>query len=201
MDVRSEVLAAAVEICATEGPDAVSMREVARRSGLSHQAPYHHFGDRSGIFASIAEDGFNKLADAMNAVLARDGNHLSECLEAYVGIAHEYPGHFRVMFRQDICGTDTHEATRIAADRGFNTLEVVVERAFARPLSTDEKAVWASVLWSQAHGFSALLIDGPLVAKLPPGTDLDEHIAEFIRVITLMIENQARLESDVSLRK
>lgn len=198
MDVRSAVLAAAVEICATEGPDAVSMREVARRSGLSHQAPYHHFGDRSGIFASIAEEGFNKLADAMNTALACEGNPLGECLKAYLVIARQYPGHFRVMFRQDICGTDTHEATRVAADRGFNSLQVTVERAFSRPLSTDEKAIWASILWSLAHGFSALLIDGPLTVKLPQGTDVDAHIAEFIRVTTMMIENESRLESNVS---
>lgn len=200
MDIRSEVVAAAAEISATEGPDAVSMREVARRSGVSHQAPYHHFGDRAGIFAAIAEDGFIKLADAMDEVLLQDGHSFAACLEAYVGVARSFPGHFRVMFRQDICGTETHEGTRIAADRAFATLGALVERIFGASLSADEKAVWATVIWSQAHGLATLLVDGPLEIKLPAGTDLESHIQFVIRFASNMIENQALQVSGAQLR-
>jgi len=55
--LRRQVLDAAVAIAATSGPDVISMREVARLAGVSHQAPYHHFGDRAGIFAAISEEG------------------------------------------------------------------------------------------------------------------------------------------------
>ena len=65
--LRRQVLDAAVAIAATSGTDAISMRELARLAGVSHQAPYHHFGDRAGIFAAISEEGFRFLAESIEA--------------------------------------------------------------------------------------------------------------------------------------
>ena len=67
-DVRRLVLDAAVAIIELEGAESLSMREVARRAGVSHQAPYHYFSDRSGIFAAISEEGFAGLAQAFRDV-------------------------------------------------------------------------------------------------------------------------------------
>ncbi|MSV37798.1 MAG: TetR family transcriptional regulator, partial [Actinobacteria bacterium] len=61
-DVRRLVLDAALGIIESDGAESLSMREVARRAGVSHQAPYHYFGDRSGILAAISEEGFTGLA-------------------------------------------------------------------------------------------------------------------------------------------
>jgi len=79
------------------------------------------------------------------------------CFDAYLRIAREYPGHFRVMFRRDICGISAHEPTRESADSAYNALERMVDRILERPVDADEKAVWASLMWSLAHGFAALL--------------------------------------------
>ena len=192
MDVRRKVLEAAIEIAASEGPDAVSMREVARRSEVSHQAPYHYFGDRAGIFAAIAEEGFCLLESAMSAVLSKQQHPAQLCLEAYVKMAREHPGHFRIMFRRDICGIDSHPSTLDAADRAYAALEEMVERTLDRTVSADEKTVWASVMWSVVHGFSTLLVDGPLEGKLPPGTDLEDHIQAVTALATAMVEAQAK---------
>jgi len=193
MDVRRQVLDAAIGICASAGPDAVSMRDVARRSGVSHQAPYHHFGDRAGIFAAISEEGFGKLADAMDLALQRGGSPARSCLEVYLHIARDHLGHFRVMFRSDICGTSTNEHTRAEADRAYAALEKMVELTLGRRADDREMTTWASMMWSLAHGFSALLIDGPLAAKLPSGLLVEQHIAEFVTLATEMVENQAKL--------
>ena len=67
-DVRRLVLDAALDIITSSGAESLSMREVARRAGVSHQAPYHYFGDRSGIFAAISEEGFSALAGAFRDV-------------------------------------------------------------------------------------------------------------------------------------
>ena len=67
-DVRRLVLDAAIAIIEADGAESLSMREVARRAGVSHQAPYHYFGDRSGIFAAISEEGFTFLARAFRDV-------------------------------------------------------------------------------------------------------------------------------------
>jgi AcrR family transcriptional regulator len=61
MDLRERILDATVTLIEADGLAALSMREVARRAGVSHQAPYHHFTDRQAILAAIAEEGFKRL--------------------------------------------------------------------------------------------------------------------------------------------
>lgn len=64
-DLRRAVMAAAATLIAEEGVEAVSLREVARRTGVSHAAPAHHFGDERGLFTAIAAEGHDLLADAL----------------------------------------------------------------------------------------------------------------------------------------
>ena len=56
-DLRRKVLKASLALIEAGGLDRLSMREVARQAGVSHQAPYHHFGDREAILAAIATEG------------------------------------------------------------------------------------------------------------------------------------------------
>lgn len=194
MSVERSVLDAALEIIATAGPDAVSMREVARRAGVSHQAPYHYFSDRAGIFAAIATEGFETLTREFQAVLA-EGSHPSQrCFEAYVRVARQHPGHFRVMFRADLCGIATHETTRGAADAAFAELLRMVDRTIGRPTDPDESLVWATLMWSTAHGLATLLIDGPLIARLSSlssRTVVEHHIAAVLELMSQMVDKQA----------
>ncbi|MEY2966057.1 MAG: TetR/AcrR family transcriptional regulator [Ilumatobacteraceae bacterium] len=191
MDVRDTVLDAALQIISTDGPDAVSMREVARRSGVSHQAPYHHFGDRAGIFAAITEAGFEMLADKFAAVLTTDRAPARRCFEAYVSMAVENPAHFRVMFRRDICGLESHDSARAAGDSAYAELLKMVERTIGRPAGERESVTWATLMWSSAHGLATLLVDGPLEAKLPEGVSVADHIDDVVSLMTEMVERQA----------
>lgn len=167
------------------------MREVARRAGVSHQAPYHHFTDRSGIFAAIAEEGFDTLTEAFRKVLADDGHPALRCLGVYIDVARQNPGHFRVMFRADLNGVTTHPRTEAAAERAFDELLNMVHRTIGRPKSTKESFTWASLLWSAAHGFATLLIDGPLEKKLPPGMSVKRLTNDVVSLMTEMVERQA----------
>lgn len=191
VDVKRQVLDAALEIIATVGPDQVSMREVARRSGVSHQAPYHHFGDRAGIFAAISTEGFTLLAARFTRVIGSETRPARGCFEAYVRTAMEHPAHFRVMFRRDLCGIHTHEAALLAADEAYSELQRMVERTIGRPSGDRDAATWASLMWSTAHGLATLIVDGPLETKLPDGIDLDRHIDDVISLMTEMVESQA----------
>jgi len=194
MDVQRAVLDAAVAMVESGGPDSVSMREVARRAGVSHQAPYHHFGDRAGIFAAISTEGFDILAREFRAALAEHQRPSRPCFEAYLGVALRHPGHFRVMFRADICGVTDHDGARLAADAAYEELLRMVRRT----LGVDERAggdelevaTWASLMWSVAHGFATLILDGPLLAKLPPGVPPDEHIDRVVTLMTSMVERE-----------
>ena len=175
-DVRRAVMDAAIEIIRTDGPDQVSMREVARRAGISHQAPYHHFADRAGIFAAISEEGFRAFAQEFRQVLESSTSPTGDCLRAYVRFAMTHQGHFKVMFRSDICGVATHDETRAAADEAYAVLLDFAEKVRGDAPVDNSPLTLPVILWSQAHGLATLLIDGPLATKLPPEVDLEQFI-------------------------
>lgn len=193
MSVQRSVLDAALEIIATDGPDLVSMREVARRANVSHQAPYHHFGDRSGIFAAIAAEGFTILKEEFRSVVSGAPGSARRCFEAYVKVALQHPAHFRVMFRSDLCGFTTHDDTRIAADGAFQELLNMVEHTIGRPSDDRDSFTWATLLWSTAHGLATLILDGPLLPKIPPGATIESVIHDVVELMSGMVERQASL--------
>jgi AcrR family transcriptional regulator len=195
VDVRRTVLDAALAIIDTQGPDAVSMREVARQAGVSHQAPYHYFSDRAGIFAAISEEGFLGLTETLQRVYSSTTHSAGDGLRAYVAFAMSHRGHFRVMFRNDICGIATHEPAQHAADNAFNALLELVGHVVEGKPSDEDAMVWATTLWSIAHGVATLVIDGPLVPRLAkhsgPG-DVDNYLEAVMDHFDTMVTRQAR---------
>lgn len=190
-DVRRLVLDAALEIITTSGAESLSMREVARRAGVSHQAPYHYFKDRSGIFAAISEEGFTALASAF-----RDVNHSTTApakagFIAYLGFARNNVGHFRVMFRNDICGLATHDFAALAAEDAFSELLLMVSRTIGVSADEADQLTFAIMLWSQAHGLATLILDGPLMNRLPATADVEEQIQAVIDLASHMVSLQA----------
>ena len=195
VDVKRKVLDASLAFIAQEGPDALSMREVARRAGISHQAPYHYFGDRAGIFSAITEEGFRMLTGAFREVLASSSHPSRGCFEQYVNLARTHPGHFRVMFRADICGLGKDVAASNAADESFGELLKMVDRITGGPVSESSRYAWASLMWSTAHGLATLLLDGPLLIKVPKSIDSERHIEDVITLMTEMVDRQAAVLS------
>jgi len=189
-DVRRQVLDAAIAIIESDGAESLSMREVARRAGVSHQAPYHYFGDRSGIFAAISEEGFTGLAQAFRDVHETEMPAAKAGFIAYLTFAREHIGHFRVMFRNDICGVLTHDLTAVAADSAFDELRLMVERITGPSIDPTNAFTFAAMLWSLSHGLATLVIDGPLPNKIPPGTTLEAQIQAVIDLSTHMVALQ-----------
>ena len=186
-DVRRLVLDAAIAIIETDGADSLSMREVARQAGVSHQAPYHYFGDRSGIFAAISEEGFTGLAQAFRDVLETEMPAAKAGFIAYLNFSREHIGHFRVMFRNDICGVITHASTQTAADSAFEELRLMVARITGPEIDPNNAFTFATMLWSLSHGLATLVTDGPLPNKVPPGTNLEDQIQAVINLATNMV--------------
>ena len=165
-DLRSELLRTSRELLDEAGPSALSMREVARRAGCTHQAPYHYFANREAILAALVCEGFDELADRLavahdglgsadlHAVLVASGN-------AYVEFALRHPGVFRVMFRPDVCDPERFPEVVQAGQRARRELA-----RLAKAVMGDGAQVEAEVLiWSGVHGLASLLLDGPLVGE------------------------------------
>ena len=171
--LREKVIKAAVKYVADNGPDGLSFRQIAADAGVSHQAPYHHFGDRSAIFGEIALEGFRKFAAVMGAP-ARADEDTENCVrmcERYVDFAIANKGHFRVMFRADLCQMHESPETQKAADDAFATLLDAVSEVLGESASIDEIRVQATAMWSLAHGLATLIIDGPLEKKIGKVSD------------------------------
>ena len=97
-NLRRALLDAALDTISTDGVAALNLRDLARRCGVSHAAPTHHFGDRRGLLTAIATEGYDGLAAATAATWDETGSFL-EVGVAYVRYAVAHPGHFPVMFR------------------------------------------------------------------------------------------------------
>jgi AcrR family transcriptional regulator len=172
------------------------MREVARRAGVSHQAPYHYFKDRSGIFAAISQEGFTALAQAFRQVQT-DGTLDSTSpakagFSAYMRFAREHVGHFRVMFRADISGLSTHPEAHQCAEDAFAELLNMVARTIGHSADPQDALTFALMMWSQAHGLAMLVIDGPLEARLGSPVDAEKQADAVIELAAHMISLQAR---------
>ena len=150
-DLRRVVLDTAANLVAANGVETLSLRDVARQAGVSHQAPYKHFVDREAVLAALATEGFDALADALDAT-ASSGPVAAGC--AYVAFAQAHPGHYRVMFRAPSFLRDGPAAASSA--RAFAGLQRT-----AAGLRGDPE-VDAVLLWSLVHGLATLLLDGPL---------------------------------------
>ena len=172
-DLRRRVLDTSAAILASEGVAALSLREVARRAGVSHQAPYKHYADREAVLAALAEEGFTRLADAIEAAHASSGcgaagaeARLAAAGAAYIRFGLDNPGHFRVLARPDLVPPGRYPATEAAAARAWAALGVAASDV--RPDIEPELA--RALIWSVAHGAAVLLLDGPLPARGSPWT-------------------------------
>ncbi len=166
--LKEKVIRAAVDHIAESGPDGLSFRQIAADAGVSHQAPYHHFGDRDAIFTEIALIGFRVFAAELAATARRDEDKdiVVRMLERYVNFALEHRGYYRVMFRSDLCKIGDSAELQKTADSAFDTLIDAVQSIVGNSASVDEIRVVATTMWSAAHGLATLLIDGPLEMKI-----------------------------------
>ena len=165
--LRETVLKAAVDYIAEHGPDGLSFRQVAQAAGVSHQAPYHHFTDRKGIFEAISTEGYEMFNAAMLDALAGDPDDpTTALLEAYVGFALDHRGHFRVMFRPDLCTIGDNPELQRVADASFDVLVDFVRDVLGPKASINDIRARATAMWALAHGLATLLIDGPLENKI-----------------------------------
>ncbi len=152
----------ALAAIAEQGPAALSLRDVARRAGVSHAAPAHHFGDKAGVLTAIATEGFELLTAATRAATEQTGS-LIEGGIAYIRFALEHPAHYEVMFRPDLYDPDDERLIKVR-DAGADVLSDAVRRSLGP--DADEQDVLSGLIasWSFAHGFANLWSAGNIQA-------------------------------------
>jgi AcrR family transcriptional regulator len=157
-DLRRALLAAAIEVVGEVGPSGLRLREVARRAGVSHAAPAHHFGDKSGLLTALAAEGWALLAAALDDAMARTGSFL-EVGVAYVGFATTHRPHFELMFRNELLRDDDPD---LVAAQAAAAAVLYDPAAVAAGADADHAVVAGVAAWSLVHGLATLWLHGSL---------------------------------------
>ncbi|WP_438303686.1 TetR/AcrR family transcriptional regulator [Streptomyces sp. HUAS TT11] len=158
-DLRRAILSAALEVIGIDGPSALSLRDLARRAGVSHAAPAHHFKDRTGLLTAIAAEGYALLAAALG-----DADGLRDAGVRYVRFATEHPAHFQVMFTPELLRGNDVELTAARALAGERLRTAVADSESAG--RADDARLAGVAAWSLAHGFATLLLGHSLDAPI-----------------------------------
>jgi len=162
-DLRAALLRAAVDAIGQAGPAGMSLRDVARRAGVSHAAAAYHFGDKAGLLTAVAAQGYRMLTQELQN--ARDsGRGFLEVGVAYVRFAVSHRAHFEVMYRPELYRPDDSEVREARAGAA------VLLYGTASP-DAGQLAAGAAA-WSLVHGLATLWLNGNLPPQL--GTDPEE---------------------------
>jgi AcrR family transcriptional regulator len=171
--LRETLVDAAAQLAAEHGPGLLSLREVARRAGVSQAAPYHYFADKAGLLAAVAEQGF-KIFDATQAAALEQApanplDRLSALGAAYVRFALDRPHYFKVMFRPHLVEHGKYPALSLVSSRAFERLvETVRDARLAHGHDDADPIAVATLVWAVPHGLALLYLDGPISARTSP---------------------------------
>ena len=174
-DLRRALLDTALEAIGEQGPAAVSLRDVARRAGVSHAAPTHHFRDKTALLTALAAEGWSLPRRRPGETWPRTGRLRRARRRVRACSPPRHPAHFAVMRAPGLARADDPELDAAMA-RARAQLESGVQRFEAG--STRDAAATALAAWSLVHGLAALILEGAVPLK--PDTD----VAELTRTVT-----------------
>lgn len=160
-DLRGALLRAALELLDAEGTEAVTIRALARRAGVSHAAPANHFASRRELLTALATDQFRELGAAVTAALRAAPASPVERVRIFADTLIDFglaaPSRYGLLWRRDLLDIDDPElkqAMDVIYDRLITELSAA---AGSRPHDAHTHAVG---LWSLVHGYLCMRIDG-----------------------------------------
>jgi len=172
-----------VELAVEGGPEALSLREAARRAQVSPTAVYRHFADRSALVEAVQRVVLGRLADALTRALAAPAavhddpvraarERLAAIGAAYVEFAVAHPGEYRMIFAGQCfpkAGASSSGAEGVPADGPYTILSTVLDDMVRAGAMSPEARPGAEIpAWSAVHGLASLILEGPYA-------ELDHH--------------------------
>jgi AcrR family transcriptional regulator len=173
-DLRQALMAATESILLEQGAQAFTLRECARRAGVSHAAPAHHFGDARGLLTAFAAVGFERMADLMQKRHAKSRGNASARLtavgQAYIDFALRHRAHFQLMFANDRLNADDATLQQAAQRTGHMLSSAMMDVMTERGLPMHDLPQRMLLAWSAVHGFATLVVEGQCIG--PFGLDV-----------------------------
>jgi AcrR family transcriptional regulator len=165
-DLRNALVDAAIAMLANDGPGSLTLRELARRLGVTHTAPYAHFADKKALLEVVADAGFARLAEtirraregASDAVAAFEAMGL-----AYIAFARENANWYRLMFADPELANDPDCEMSPEGERAFGALVDAI--AAFKPAADVDVREFAVAVWAFVHGVAMLEIDQRIDGK------------------------------------
>ena len=174
-DLRAELVRVAGEILDQGGPATLTLREAARRAGVSHSAPYRHFADREALLAEVSAQGFAQLGAALRQAAPAGG---VEVARAYLRFALGHPRRYRLMYADE---------NSLARRAGLVDLAQVVLRVFAESIpglgGAEQARRAGTAAWALLHGLAELLLDGFLGPLAADGADAERLVREVVGMV------------------
>jgi len=168
-NLRQALIDAALELIEEQGVSALTLREVARRVGVTHAAPQRHFADRAALVAAVAEQGFRGLGAHVAAVRASartPAQRLRAIGVAYVEYALAHPAHLRVMFSPEVADKSRHPELAAAAQAVHAGLvDQIADAQRHGSIAPGDPDELSFAAWSMVHGCAVLLIDGQAMGR------------------------------------
>jgi len=197
-DLRRALIETALKLVTEEQDWAFSLREVARRAGVSHRAPYNHFPEKVDLLVAVAAVGFERLRDGMRRAMIgieEPAALLAAIWRTYVRLGLENPALYRLMFGPALSAAgsaDRPAAARAAGAEARGVLEEVILRGaragvFAvSPDKPDDVALAAVAVWSASHGLTMFAID-----RIPrPDLSIEDMTDRVLRMVIAGLRQQ-----------
>jgi AcrR family transcriptional regulator len=166
-NLRNALLQAGESLLEEKGVGDLSLREVAKATGVSHSAPYRHFRDKNSLLAALGTVGYRRLAEAMEACIADHPDaplaQLNQASHAYVDLAIRHPQMLNLMFGGVLQPEEWSDELIEESNRAFEGLLNIIRNGQQAGLYvTGDTEEMALLVWSTVHGFSMLCSAGHL---------------------------------------
>jgi AcrR family transcriptional regulator len=174
-DLREACLVGSLSIIEEKGLEALSLREVARRLGVSHQAPYKHFASREHILAELIARAMALFADQLERRERFEDPYrdLESMGRAYLDYATANPLNYRLMFGAKLLDPAQHPSISLAGERAFGMLKQAIAQLGQGETSSTERDIELDALftWATVHGAASLMQSHAVsMQKLPHST-------------------------------
>ena len=189
-DLPALLLKAAEEELSENGLERFSLRATAKRAGVSHAAPAHHFGDMTGLLSALAADGYRRLIAAQEARQAQAGPGTVDQFVAiglgYIDFAEAHPALFQLMFASEKPDR-SHPAFAETSLAAFAKLQGGVNALYPDERDEARRATLLMTSWSVVHGLAELIISGRATAPMQLDARTPESRDAAIRAILMRV--------------
>lgn len=175
-NLRDALIAAAVDILSTEGIDGLSLRALAKATGVTQAAPYSHFRDKDDLLAAVAEGGFQRLAlqmaeDATGADSTTQ--RIERLMTSYIHFAQNNKPLFGVMFGREISDMKKYPTLAMTAGKSYALISAALSR---QPGGAENTRFLSLAIWSLCHGLTTLIIENRVAPEQFGAADISDFV-------------------------